>query len=328
MIYNNGNSLQRQFVTGRYTLTLLLGGAALLWLAGVMGEIAFGSVGPRSFWSGFLPLWIEEALAFGVYVAAALLLNSFVIIEGRTPWLGGLFVWLAACCLTLHGNLTLALSVLVLLLLVAVLTACHPRENVQRWVYATFALFATAALWVPQFVCLLPLCLLFMSMTGVMNVRNVFAALLGLLTPLWMLFAVIVIVPELSFLGQAPADRLDGLLLFSFAVPRPDILLPMAIEAVVTLWAAALFSRSPSPAKPLMRRVLSLFIYMNIYLWLLSWLLSDCALVFFVWRLPGVALFVAYIFSLRFTRLYNICFWILALMSIVVVLFNVWLWIF
>ncbi len=300
----------------------------MLWLAGVMGEIAFGGVGPRSFWSGFLPLWIEEALAFGVYVAAALLLNSFVIIEGRTPWLGGLFVWLAACNLTLHGNLTLALSVPALLLLLALLTACHPRENVQRWVYAAFALFATAALFVPQFVYLLPLYFLFMSMTGTMGTRNLLAALLGLLTPLWMLFGMIIIVPGFSFLGQMLKDAFAGLLQFSFVVPRPNILLPMAIEAVVTLWAAAVFSRCPSPAKPLMRRVLSLFIYMNIYLWVLAWLLDDCALIFYVWRLPGVALLVAYIFSLRFTKFYNICFWILAVMSIVVALFNVWLWIF
>lgn len=328
MIYSNRSSLQKQFVTGRYTLSLLLGGAALLWLLGVLGELAFREIAPRSFWGAFLPLWIEEAVAFGVYVAAALLLNSFVIIEGRTPWLGGLFVWLAACCLTLHGSLASALSVFALLLLLAVLTACHPRENVQRWIYAAFALLATAVLCVPQFIYLLPLYFIFISMTGVMNLRNILAALLGLLTPLWLLFGTIIVFPGISFLGQYLCTALPGLFRLSFAVPAPVILFPMAIELVVTLWAAAVFSRCPSPAKPLMRRILSLFICMNIYLWTLSWFLADYADTFLVWRLPGVALFAAYIFSLRFTRLYNVCFMIFSLMWIAVALFNVWIWIF
>ena len=162
MLYNNSNTFQKRFVTGRFTLTMLLVGATLLWLIGVLGRVAIGEA-PHSFLSFSLPLWMCGALSFGVYMVTALILNSFVIIEGRTPWLGGLCMWLTACSLVLQCNIAVALSVLVAVLLLALLVGCYPRENVQKWVYSAFLFLSLSVLFLPQYIYLLPLFFIYIA---------------------------------------------------------------------------------------------------------------------------------------------------------------------
>lgn len=307
---------------------MLLGGAVSLWLFGVLSGIVDDNADSHSFFARFLPSWVENVLSLGGYVAAAFLLNSFVIIEGRTPWLGGLFVWLAACCLLSHGNLVVALSLPLFLLLLAVLMACYVRVNVQRWVYSAFSLLSAAALLLPQLLYLLPLYLLFISMTGVLTFRNIMAALLGVATPLWLLYGTAAVFLGSVTLGNEFLDALKGIFSFSFALPPLPLLLPMIIEALVVIITTMVFSRSASPAKPLMRKIMVLFICLNTYLWLLSWFLAGSAELLFFWRLPGVALFAAYIFSIKFTKFYNVLFIIFNIMWIAVALFNITIWIF
>ncbi len=328
MLYSNSNTFQKRFVTGRLTLTMLLVSAALLWLIGVSGRVITESV-PHSFLSFSLPLWLDGVLSFGVYMATAFILNSFVIIEGRTPWLGGLFMWLIACFVVLQCNLAMALSVFITVLLLALLMACYPRGNVQKWVYSAFSILSLAALFMPQYIYILPLFLIYISMSGALSFRNVLAALLGIATPLWFLYGSMIVLPEAVVFGEAFLTQLDGLLHFSFAVPSLPLLLPMAIEAVVLLSATVLFAGSPSPAKPLMRRMLLFVICANIYLWLLSWFVYEHAELLSAWRLPGFTIIVAYIFTLKFNKLFNIVFWIFNIMWIAVAaLFGVWIWIF
>ena len=111
--------------------------------------------------------------------------------------------------------------------------------------------------------------------------------------------------------------------------PALPFMLSMAVEAVVLLSAAVVFAGSTSPAKPLMRRMLLFVICANICLWILSWFVNGSIEVLLAWRLHGFAISVAYIFSLRFNKLYNIAFWIFNIMCIAIAaVFGVWIWIF
>lgn len=328
MLYNNSNTFQKRFVTGRFTLTMLLVGATLLWLIGVLGRVAIGEA-PHSFLSFSLPLWMCGALSFGVYMVAAFILNSFVIIEGRTPWLGGLFMWLTACSLVLQCNIAVALSVLVAVLLLALLVGCYPRKNVQKWVYSAFLFLSLAVLFLPQYIYLLPLFFIYIAMTGVLGVRTVLAALLGVATPLWFLYCSSPVFPEVSLFCKDVMGGIDSVLKLTFEVPALPFMLSMAVEAVVLLSAAVVFAGSTSPAKPLMRRMLLFVICANICLWILSWFVNGSIEVLLAWRLPGFAISVAYIFSLRFNKLYNIAFWVFNIMCIAIAaVFGVWIWIF
>lgn len=329
MIYNNSNSFQKRFVTGRFTLTMLLVGATLLWIIGVLGQVTLGDAPTRSLLTLTLPVWLEGLLSFGLYVATAFILNSFVIIEGRTPWLGGLFMWLTACLISLQCNVVMALSVLVFVLLIALLMACYPRGNIQRWVYSVFLLLSLSSLFMPQYVYMFPLAIIYIAMSGLLGVRNILAALLGVLTPLWFLYGFMTLFPDLALPGGSLLDALYSVLQFSFAMPPLPMLLLMAVEAVVLLSAAVVFVGSSSPAKPLMRRMLLFIICANVYLWLLAWFAIDSVELLTSWRLAGLAIIVAYIFSLRFNRLYNISFWIFNIMWIAAAaVFDVWIWIF
>lgn len=328
MLYNNSNTFQKRFVTGRFTLTILLVGAALLWLIGVLEHMATDDA-PHSFLTLSLPLWLSGVLSFGVYVAAAFILNSFVVIEGRTPWLGGLFMWLAASFITMCCDVAMALSLLVFVLLLALLLACYPRENIQRWVYSAFSFLSLSALFMPQYIYMLPLFFIYIALSGVLSLRNILAALLGVATPLWFLYASQFMLPEASMLSDYFINAAYSLLHISFAVPSLPLLLPMAVEAVVLLSAAVVFAGSSSPAKPVMRRMLLFIICASVYLWLLAWLTNDNCALLSAWRLPGLTIIIAYVFSLRFNKMFNIAFWIFNIMWIAVAtVFGVWIWIF
>lgn len=328
MLYNNSNTFQKRFVTGRFTLTILLVGATLLWLIGVLGRIALGDA-PHSFLSFSLPLWICGVLVFGIYMVTAFILNSFVIIEGRTPWLGGLFMWLAACSLVLQCNAAVALSVFAAVLQLALLVGCYPRANVQKWVYSAFLSLSLAVLFMSQYIYLLPLFFIYIAMTGVIGFRTVMAALLGIATPMWFLYCIEVVFPGMELFCDNLIGGIDTALQFAFVVPSLPFLVSMAVELVVLLWAAVVFVSSTSPAKPLMRRMLLFVICANIFLWILSWFANDNIELLSAWRLPGFAISVAYIFSLRFNKFYNIAFWIFNIMCIAVTaVFGVWIWIF
>ena len=328
MLYNNSNTFQKRFVTGRFTLIILLVGATLLWFIGVSGRFAIGEA-PPPFFSFSLPVWICGALSFGVYMITAFILNSFVIIEGRTPWLGGLFIWLAACSIVLHCNLTVALSEFIAVLLLALLVGCYPRENVQKWVYMAFLFLTLAALLIPQYVYLLPLFFVYIAMTGALSIRTILAALLGVATPLWFLYCLSVVFPEATLLGNSFISGINSALQLTFAVPEQPFLVSMAVEIIVFLSAAVVFAGSTSPAKPLMRRMLLFVICASICLWILSWFANDSVEFLLAWRLLGFAVSAAYIFSLRYNKLFNIAFWIFNIMCIAVAaMFSVWIWIF
>lgn len=320
MIYK-GTTLQERFVCGRYTLAILLLGSVMLWMASLLfwrDDIACLRI-----LSWQLPAWIDHILAFAIYIAVAFILNSFVIIEGRTPWLGGIFIFLTGLFPPLQNSAT-ALATLAFMLILSLLFACYQREGIQRWVYSLFALLGFASLFVPQFLYLAPLFVVYMAMGSLLGFRNIFSAILGAATPFWLLFSAGCVWPQVASLMYPVTTWLgEQHIIVPSALSLFDIVLHLT-ELFVMLPAAVVLVRNTSPARPVMRRMLAFFIIMNFYLCALDFLCSGDAGLFLVWRLSGVAVMCAYLFTIKMTKLSNIYFILITILWGVIALIGLW----
>ncbi len=319
MIYS-GNSLRKRFVSGRYTLIFLLGGATLLWLAGALTGLSAAVVRPILLANY---AWMDSVVSLLLFAGAALVLNSFVIIEGRNSWLGGLVVWLAGLFCNVQ-EVSVSLSTLLLMLLLTVLFNCYPRDGVQRWLYAAFALLGFCSLLQPQLLYLIPLFFVYISLVSVLNVRGMAASLLGLATSFWLLWVMVYVFPQSSVIANPLLSGLERMSQFEFLLPVLSDIILLSAEVLVMLPAVVVFAGSASPAKPLMRKVFSFFMVMNFYLWVLSWLRGSDFDMLLAWRLPGIALMMGYLFTVGKNKLSNIYFVFINIIWIIVALLGIW----
>lgn len=314
MIYKK-ETLQKRFVSGRYTPIVLTVAALLLWLVGCIPGL-----GGQSDWG-------EHALSLLFYAASAFILNSFMIIEGRTTWLAGLFLWLCAIGLTFDGDSLVAASLFVYMLSLVMLFRCSQGEGVQLRVYAAFALLGVSSLLIVQSLYLLPLFLLYIVMASLFSVRTLFAAILGFLTPCWLLWGTLYVLPWLCPQGLSVMPSVHGLLhmphwslsLHSTAFP--------AMELFVMIPAAVLFLKTPGRGKLFMRRMFLFMLLANIYLWLLAWFAEHNSGMLLAWRIPGLAVMAAYMFTSGMNRVTGIYFVLLNILWILIFLIELWNWV-
>ena len=322
MTYNNGSTLQRRFVTGRFTLAILLSGALLLWIVWALLDVnsGVGNVGSLS----ALPHWLHGVLSFVVYIAVAFLTNSFVVIEGRAPWIGGVLMWLAAICHFVQEDMLLPLSLLALTVIFSVLLSCFRRPNVQQWVYSAFALLSLLTLFVPCGVYMFPLALVYMAMTSIFSVRNMLSGILGVSTPVWIFYCLSFVADSADVFLGASMKNIAGAVQFSFQPLTPYFLLLLFAEALVMFPCAVTLARSGSPAKPLMRKMLTFFIMAGIFLWALSFVRGNDFSLLFAWRLPSLSIMMAYLFTLRINKFTNIYFVVVNILFLAVAAFGIW----
>lgn len=325
MTYNQ--LFQRTFVTGRYTAISLLVASLLLWLLGLFSGANDGGSLRESIIYGFSVSqnWLGSLLALPIYLLIAYILNSLVILESRTSWLAFLFLYLLSMNFFLHGNFSLAISLLLFILSITILSSCIDYDGVQRRIYAIFLFFALSAIFFPQLIYLLPIFFLYLYISKIFKFRNLLAALLGIATPLWLLFGTAYIYPQLKAFTTPLLSRVTGLFVMKTALSLTVAqLLFMSIEVLLLIHSVWLLIATSNPAKPIMRRMLSLFIITNAYLWILSFFSVNNFNMFFVWRLPGVALMLAYVATVKITKLSNIYFVILNILLLIVAFLGLW----
>lgn len=322
MTYNSGNTLQKRFVNGKYTLTTLLAGSLIMWLAGML------FLGNRDAVLFSQPVvsytWLPYLISFIVYIVVAFIVNSFVIIEGRISWLGGLVMWLAALSFSIHDNAPLCLSSLMQVLLFAVTLSCYQRNDVQKWIFAAFAFISFLSLFNHCYLYLLPLLFVYIAMTATFCIRNIAAAIIGAVTPQWILLGAISLLPNYSYLMEDYIRGFNELFPFDMTMPSFPILMQAVLELFVLITSLSVFVRSTSPAKPLMRKMFIFFVVTGFYLLLLSFFVSEYSEMLYVWRLPGLAIMMAYLFSVRLTKTFNVIFIILNVLWVILSAVNVW----
>ncbi len=268
--------------------------------------------------------WADRGLALLLYVGVAFLLNSFVILENRTPWLAGLFLLFTSVLFPVQ-NILVSFSALLFIFSLFVLFSCRQGEDVRRRVYASFLLLAASMLLFPQFLYLLPLFLCYMAMSGALSVKAFLAALLGLITPFWMLYGAEFLFPFFAVVtNRLEQDFMQMLALRLVFEWRSDILLFLLSELFVMFPAVWFLFTSSNPSKPAMRCMFTFFVLLNFYLWSLSWFRSADFMTFLVWRLPGLALMAAYIFTIKINKLSNICFVLINILWLATAALGIW----
>ena len=305
MTYNR--SLQGLFVTGKGTsLLLLLMSVAL----SVTGFLLAPSKGELSLGDYVLPLGsaVLFSVAFLCYIPAAFILGSIQMFEWRTNWLPALFVWLVALTVPLHGDILAALSTLLVLIAVALLLSCQPGALLERPVYTVFAIIGFSAFLLPQFLFLFLPFMFGLVIGNVFSIKCAMAALLGLVTPFWFIYGIEYIYPG-SVAFFLPFDSVADLpLVLSLALPTPERIAVLVMELMILLPFIVLFVSTRIPAKPILRRRILFVIVLDIYLMLLSWGYEDNFWIFYVWRLPALAVMVSYVFTAKQNKVMNIYF--------------------
>lgn len=315
------------FVAGRYTAKILPVVALLLWLSGVLiGGTSENVTYSTPFFGLSFPTGLLGSLcSIPLYLAVAYTLNTLVVLESRTPWLASLFLCLSSICFFLHGNLLLAFSLLLFMFSITALSTCDACDGVERRVCAIFLLLAFSILMFPQFLSLVPIFFIYLFITRIFRIKTFFAALLGFVTPLWLLFGTEYVFPELAII-TTPICR--GVADF-FAVrqgnpPTMAQLLFIIVELLLMIQSIYFLLVTSNPAKPVMRRMLSLFVITNIYLWIVSlFFLRDFSM-FLAWRLPGMALMYAYVVTVKVSKLSNIYFVILNMLLLTIAFLGLW----
>ena len=299
-----------------------MSGALLLWIMWALTGINNGADNVSALYS--LPRWLLGIISFVVYIAAAFITNSFVVIEGRAPWIGGVLMWLTAVSYFVQENVFLPLSLLALTVILSVLLSCFRRPNVQLWVYSAFALLSLLTLFVPCGVYMLPLALVYMAMTSVFSVRNILSVILGVSTPVWIFYCLSFVADSANlFLGASMQNVADAVG-FSALSFTPYRLLILATESVIMFPCAVTLVRSGSPAKPLMRKMLTFFIMAAIYFWALSFVRGDDFSLLYVWRLPSLSIMMAYLFTLKINRFTNVYFIVVNILYLAIAAFGIW----
>ena len=132
------------FVTGRYSSIVLSVLSLLLWGIGAFLPYNVQEGTANAFFVSSIGVYACRALSLLLYVGVAFIVNTFVILENRTPWLIGLFLWLAALLPPLQHNLAIAVALFVFIVAVTLLlSCCYPNE---RRIYAVFFIYSQTPL--------------------------------------------------------------------------------------------------------------------------------------------------------------------------------------
>ena len=320
------NSLQGRFV-GSVTLVIVMFVASLLlWGAGALLGICSATPTLLSA-AGFdyVGDFVARFLSLLALLSAALVLNHIHLFERRVHWLSPLFIWVASVLMFIHVDYISSLSVLLLVLSLAQLFTCVQETGQERAIFGAFAVLSFSSLFLLQFICLLPLFVLYLFMARVSRARNLLAALLGAVTPWWLLLGLYYVFPSLEIL-LLPARVCYEILItaasLSFSLP---LLVVTGMELLVMVVAVGCFAVSSSPAKPLLRRRLLFIMLLNIYLMVLSFLLPQDYLLLLMWRLPGVAVMLSYTLSMRVTRISNLYFIFLNIVWLSIAIICLWI---
>ena len=311
------------FVTGRYSSIVLSVLSLLLWGIGAFLPYNVQEGTANAFFVSSIGVYACRALSLLLYVGVAFIVNTFVILENRTPWLIGLFLWLAALLPPLQYNLAIAIALFVFIVAVTLLlSCCYPNE---RRIYAVFFIYSLSVLLCPQFIYLAPLFIAYPIMTGVLGIKSFLSLLLGAVTPFWLLYGSAWVLPSLSVAKEPFEQGLQSMMGgWEFVSPAMAVLSFALVELFIMLPAVYFFFTTSSPSKPVMRKMLAFFMLVNVYLWLLSWVRGADSLLLFAWRLPGLSLISAYLFTVKITKLSSIYFVLIYIMWLLVAAFGIW----
>ena len=322
MTYNN--TLQGRFVAAGYPAVAMLFASLLLWVAGYLFSLGGDCAILASLGLDFIGDALSRVVSLLSYVCAAFLLGHIYIFERRVPFLLHIFLWLVSVQMFLHPDIIVAAALLFFLIAVAQLLSCSMCEGQEQSLYCAFAILSFSSLFLLQFAYLLPLFIAYLWVGNIFSIKNLFAALLGVTTPYWLLFGTLFVFPSLDALLIPLKLGVLNILTpaaISFSLQE---WVTLAMELLVLVVAVSTFFASSLPAKPLLRRRLVFLFVLNAFLLIMPFVVPQDYALLLAWSLPIDAVMVAYVLSIKLTRLSNIYFIVLNILWLVIALLCLW----
>ena len=303
-----------------YTPAVLMVVALALWGCNTF-IVDTESGGGAAFYGMLSGTLLSSFLSLLFYIVSFFVLRSLDLFDTRLRFMPALFILLAVS-LPLPDNSIHAFTLLLLMLAVAQLFRSQQYRFAERLLFSSFALLSCASLLQPQTLLLFVPFLAFMFYSNLFSIKRLLSAILGALMPFWFAFGVAYVSPSANVI-VAPFMHSPGGFFSLADVEISSMLLLLAVlEALVYIPAIMKFTGSSIPAKPQLRRRMTFVITMNLYLLLLSVVASPSASLFYLWRVPGLAVLFSYVISFKFTKLTNIYFILLNLVLVAVAVYN------
>lgn len=314
--------LHGYFASGRYTSAVLFVLSMLVMVSAHWMSVSALSVdGLPVLIGGFL----SRAAALLLYMFSAVLLSRQTFFDREVKWKGALYMWFVAVSTFVNGNVAIALLSLIFILSVILLLYCQYCPDPVGVLYTSFMFLGFLAFISPYSLYLIPLYLLFCSITNTFSARGVAASFLGLLTPFWLVVGTAYVFPRANAIWDSFVDRLPAVVDVDFTGLTFLHIMVLLLVLSVLLPATFAFVGSASPAKPLLRRRLTFVIVANVYLLLLFVIVGGGSAFFYICQLPFVAILTSYLFAKKETRLSNVYMILINLIMVAMATQSLWL---
>lgn len=319
------STLQGRFLSGKHTSLILLFMSVAVWCVGLFLNSRPETVGWQGYGFSLPGDIISVAVPLLCYVATGFGLASFHLHESRIHWFVPLYLFVVAVSMPIHYDVVASVSTLLFVHLMRELLSCQPGESVAGSLFTAFALLGILSFLLPQFLFLLPMMLIYLFFANISGIKNIMAAILGLLLPFWLLFGLMYVWPGVVVALPAWESSFAAMTLSGIADITPLRLMLLIMELGIMFPVIALFVRSSVPSKPHVRKKFVFVIIVNAFLLLVSCVSAANFELLYAWRVPGIAVMASYLFSLKVTRLSNVYFIVIFVFWIVIAAFGVWM---
>lgn len=292
-------SHKRAIADGRYTAATLLICSLIFWGAGAFFGIGVASVHASE--------WVDSQIdtvntmllrvaALVLYLFSAMLSGSYMVPEHRATWQPVVMLWVISTTFGIQCDAVAAFTLLLFVVAVWLLYRIDEVADVRHQLYTVFAIVATYTLLFPQFLLLLPFLFIYPTMCSKLNIRTFSAALLGMVTPLWVVGALLYLFPQLQPLFDGFKEHLSSFLQAPRVVVTPSMIVRLCAETAITIPAMVHFAVTATVGRIYLRRRMIFGMLLYVVLWLAGWLQPQLYTLLFIWRLPMIAMLAAYIF--------------------------------
>jgi hypothetical protein len=277
-----------------------------------------------------VPLWINKLICLGIYFIIGYLLiqmnNAFGLIRVRVSIQTAIFLLLISACPSMQqfGPEDIATLLFVMALYLLLSTYQHPRPS--GYLFHIFLLIGSGSLIFPQITLLAPVLLIGAFNFYALNLRSLFAALIGWFLPYWFLYGHAFYYgdmelfhrPLIELMTFRPTDDFD----FSVFTSEEITILRYSI-ALFTVGSLHFLAKSYKDTIRT-RKYLRFFILLNICIYALIALQPALCTSLLPLSLVGVSILTGHLFVLTGNRMSNIFFICSIIGLILLFYFNLW----
>lgn len=314
---------QNRVAESRFTLPVVTAYAAAVWLAsGRLVPVLSG---------GAVPLWQKPLAALALFALSAFLMavlnNSNALIRIYSRSVSCTFIMLMCAASFLFDSIAGGFFQLCFVAGYLALFRTYQDKTAVGWSYYAFLCFGLASAAFVQTLCFVPILwlLMFFQLTS-LSWRTFFASVLGLLTPYWLAF------PLLMFLGQTDQLVEHFAALADFQPLASDTAMLTVNEMLLLAFAVALgvtgtvhYQRKRSGDSIRIRLFYDCFIAM--------WIASVCFLLlqpqhydmFVRLVIVNVTPLTAHFLTFTNTRVTNVAFYVICATALLLTVLNLWM---